>query len=221
MAAQLSVRNTQPAQTIPKPKVESNNFQDDGKKSTQHSGIPHNVTDSYFSIAATRHTKDALHNPNSDISHTDHPLELRPSSAETCSNYLHASYSRSPLVLSPTETASAASSPGTTNNIWDSPKTPSRQPVRELKSEVLTPLTPFIPLSTQDVSKEQTVVPKLPESPLTKVVKSTRSFDKETNSIAYSDGAKDEPSEATQDEGCHPQKKLFRNLIKEFQASEY
>jgi hypothetical protein len=123
-----------------------------------------------------------------------------------------------PLLLSPTGTASTASSPGTGNDIWDSPL-PSSRHLGQYRSNV--ELTPLTPPSADGAFPDSTPAPKACKAVSVKSVEEGAAGDAVATLHAEYCAKTDLPVDATLEEDYFfkPQK-LIRNMTKEFQASE-
>ncbi|KAH7357457.1 meiotically up-regulated gene 113-domain-containing protein [Pyrenochaeta sp. MPI-SDFR-AT-0127] len=122
------------------------------------------------------------------------------------SNHLPNFESKSPLILSPTGTvSSAASSPGDTGDIWDSPQTPFHLSVRKSQGLISTPLTPP---TTFNASLKKYSTPTGPELLQTKVPKDKTIFEKLAAGTSQADGYF----------GQIEEKNIFRSLKKDFEA---
>jgi hypothetical protein len=132
--------------------------------------------------------------------------------------------SETPLPLSSTGTASKASSPGITDDIWDSPLPSSHDLNSAFSNVTLTPLTPLTPLSAHCASPDSTPAPRackaFPVKGVEGVEKGAGRDALATLNTSYC-AKTNVRIDTTQDEDCFfkPQK-LFRNLTKELQASE-
>ena len=124
----------------------------------------------------------------------------------------------SPLVVSPTGTASTASSPGTADDIWDSPLPSSHHLSSACSNVALTPLTPQ---SAHYASPDSTPAPRAYKAFPVKCVEERAAKDALANLNASPCAKTNSRIDATQDEDyfSKPQK-LIRNLTKQLEASE-
>jgi hypothetical protein len=114
-----------------------------------------------------------------------------------------------PLVLSPTGTASTASSPGAINYDWDTPESTDHYRKTTSGDLVSTPLTP--PTTCERPAKKR----------LMNTIKHVATTGITTTSNISPSEEADEDVERLQDEDYFfKPKKLIRNLTKELQASE-
>lgn len=126
--------------------------------------------------------------------------------------------SETPLPLSSTGTASKASSPGITDDIWDS-SLPASYDLNSAFSNVT--LTPLTPLSAHCASPDSTPAPRARKAfPVKGIEKGAGRDALATLNTSYC-AKTNVRIDTTQDEDYFfkPQK-LFRNLTKELQASE-
>lgn len=126
--------------------------------------------------------------------------------------------SETPLLLSPTGTASTASSPGIGNDVWDSPL-PSSRHLGQYRSNVA--LTPLTPPSADGASPDSTPAPKARKAVSVKSVEEGAARNAVATLHAKYCAKTDLPVDTTLEEDYFfkPQK-LIRNLTKELQASE-
>ena len=116
-------------------------------------------------------------------------------------------------VSSPTYSGSTASSPGTLDNIWDSPKTPYGQSNSKSAIEAV---RPFTPLSTYSVTAKQTTI----LTPSKSLASTSTIFQKIEARIGRSIDQEVERCIAGQEEDDCVPKKLIRGLTAEFLASK-
>lgn len=109
--------------------------------------------------------------------------------------------STSPYIFTSTSASSAAPSPGTSSDVWDTPETPIHRDAKRIKNEVLTPLTPPTPYGGS--AEEASVLDKLIKS-------ATRGDDEQEGRQKIE----------IEDEDDFQPKKLIRNLTKVLQARE-
>ncbi|KAF1939305.1 hypothetical protein EJ02DRAFT_457067 [Clathrospora elynae] len=118
---------------------------------------------------------------------------------------------QSPPALSPTSSATTASSPGTASSTWDSPKTPCRQSDRKFAIEALTPLTP---LGTNSVTAEHRFL----FTPRQSFANTSTSSPKIKPPIARPSDEEIDGSITNQDQDDFVPKKLIRGLTSQFLA---
>ena len=177
----------------------------------QDVNLPQTSEDVHFGLVAIVKTENVLSDSNTAI--RGHYDVTEPKSfKEDAPNCLHHFELAAPSMSSPTESASAPSSPGAGSDIWDSPETPSNKTVGESAIEVFTPLTPP---TTYQVSVEHTSITKAHGSLLTD---NAVISDEIKALIPYAGDDEDEQRAGIQDEGYFKPKKLIRNLTKELQA---
>lgn len=207
-----------PIQTRTEPKLRSDSRRGDRRLLEQHVEIPKTSASSSISAVATIKTERASHQFDAALHNHGKPGSQEPLSKGARSTFPPDFDSKIPLILSPTgTTSSAASSPGANNDIWDSPETPSHLSARKHNIEILTPLTPP---TTYDASETKTPITKTTGSFLKKAIKSETIFEKLTARIASSDAEEGELKDTSQSEDYFGQKKIFRNLTKDFQAGK-
>jgi hypothetical protein len=119
----------------------------------------------------------------------------------------------SPVLLSPTDSVSSASSPGAENDLWGTPETPLLRPGRTPTTEVLTPLTP---LTTYDEDNEQSPIPKATKSLRTRGIRRAVA----TDTVASRTASVDIEKEDLEADDYFQPKKVVRNLTKELRASK-
>lgn len=118
---------------------------------------------------------------------------------------------QSPVVSSPTGTASTASSPGNASDVWDTPETPIQKSIK--RTATLTPLTPS---SVYDVSVKRECYQRPPKSLFdVDVSKNTNGFSK----LLEADAGK--ALNEYEDEDYFFKPKLIRNMTKEFEKSMF
>jgi hypothetical protein len=123
-----------------------------------------------------------------------------------------------PLVLSPTSTASTVASPSDVNGVWDSPDGNRDHSNETPKSEASSPMTPSTVCYTQGEHKP---VPKLISVVQGNVVKSVARAQITVQLSTRATGSENEQPKGVQAEDyVFKPEKLFRNLTKVFQASK-
>lgn len=212
----VSTESTQVLRAVAEPWAGSNDTCDNRKNLQQDVDTLRTSMDNCFGLVGASKSEHGLLSSKPEIRNPGETVGAKSSSTGISPNCLPDFDPGTPLILSPTETVSAASSPGASNDIWDSPETPSHQPIGKSGTEVLTPLTPPM---TYDVSVEQTPIPTAPRSLLTTVIKDATIFGKEAARIARS-GDEDEWKEHILGGDYFQPKRLSRNLTKDLQASK-
>lgn len=120
--------------------------------------------------------------------------------------------------MSPTETISAASSPGLSEEVWNRLETPSYQPVTRSKLEPQTPLTP--PSTYKDVSNKDASIFMSPLSRLPPHLSDQRKKKEKMKALMSRGEVKTERMWVA-NEDYFQSKKLIRNLTKELKANEF
>ncbi|KAF2795456.1 DUF1766-domain-containing protein [Melanomma pulvis-pyrius CBS 109.77] len=208
----VSTESTQVLRAAAGPCAGSNNTRDNCENLQQDVDIFNTSIKNCFGPVETSkpergilNSNPAIHNPGDAVGPKSSPTGISP---DCLPNFDLGT----PLVLSPTETVSAASSPGAGNDIWDSPETPSHRLIGKPGTEVFTPLTPP---TTYGVSVEQTPSLTAPKSLFAAVIKDASIFGKEAARITRS-GDEDEWKEHIPSGDYFHPKRL--NLTKDFQA---
>jgi hypothetical protein len=185
--------------------------------STSHTTIkPENQPNASIEISqlATKRRHDT------DIVARNANIRLKPNSPQTRFGLgkFAAFEPETPLVLSPTSTASTVSSPGDVNDVWDSPDGTREHSNETLKSEASSPMTPPTVYNIQDkrnpMPKEFNVV----QASIVKTVARTHiAMQLSTRATRIED---EQPEQLPAEDYFFKPKKLFRNLTKVFQASK-
>lgn len=213
MASLLSDKSTQALSDIAESEVRSKHIDDNRKTLHKHLDMVHCFTDDRSKSSGKpllRYASRGIHPSTAALKGMVRP-EIR--STANSPTTLHNIHSELCSALSPTGTISSTSSPGVSNDTWDSPETPSHHPVAGSRIETQTPLTPP---TTSNLSAKRGFIPSPPSSPLTFLTKQTTTARKVLACMPGLAGAKDGLTEL---DDFKP-KKLIRSLTKELQASE-
>ncbi|CAO2654510.1 Nn.00g112430.m01.CDS01 [Neocucurbitaria sp. VM-36] len=205
MTLHLSTERTQTRRAIARPRRRSNINRDDHETSCQHDIDPCSCNSGSPRPAGLLKTEPPSHDFDTTFCEI---LESKSLLTGARIDYFHNPDTRSPLVLPSASAISPASSPGTSNDVWDSPETPIHQNAKRIKQEVLTPLTPPTPYSG---SAGQASMSEASESLLAKFLNRTIAGEGKSN-------IKEAVEEAYDEGGNFQSKKLIRNLTKELQV---
>ena len=195
----------------------SNDNHEEHKNLYQILDTPEDSSKGYFTRSKRRLTENAIQNSHPMPRNFNTPIASKAKPALIHSKYLPSFVTESPLIVSPTESLSAASSPGTDNEIWDLPETPSHSPIRKSGVEVLTPLTPDL---TEQISKEQSPSPTTSRSLLAKSVKGATIFDKIAAQVDDLSDDKTTQDISIKSEDNFRPKKLFRGFTAKIRSSK-
>ncbi len=140
------------------------------------------------------------------------------------SDYFSGVKAESPLVLTPTQVLSAASTPSSSSGIWDSPETPLHAASNESRTEILTPFTPLTPETTNKPSAAETPAPLVRKLFLGTDANGPTIFDQIESRVPGASPHNDpEETSSWEDEDdleSMPKPKLFRGLTDQMNDSK-